>query len=196
MFVTLYGINNIGKSTQAKMLVNYYNSIGLKAKYLKFPIYDITPSGVFLHTSLRSKVQTITETELQMWFAINRYQFQPTLKNMLSEYDLIIAEDYTGTALAWGSSKGEDLEFLESINSKLLQEDVAILIDGQRSMDSIEEGHIHENDNQLVDNVKNTLLNLADKLNWNIIQRQEDMIDTQNLLRNLISQKLENSRRS
>ena len=35
MFVTLYGINNIGKSTQARMLVNYYNSIGLKAKYLK-----------------------------------------------------------------------------------------------------------------------------------------------------------------
>ena len=115
---------------------------------------------------------------------------------MLSEYDLIIAEDYTGTALAWGSSKGEDLEFLQSINSKLLQEDVAILIDGQRSMDSIEEGHIHENDNQLVGKVKNTLLNLADKLNWHIIQRQEDMTDTQNLLRNLISQKLENSRRS
>ena len=81
MFVTLYGINNIGKSTQALMLVEHFKKLGLKVKYLKFPIYDLSPSGVFLHTVLRSKVQTITEAELQMWFALNRYQFENHLKD-------------------------------------------------------------------------------------------------------------------
>ncbi len=195
MFITLYGINNIGKSTQAKMLVEHYNQQGLKAKYLKFPIYDITPSGVFLHTVLRSKVQTITEAELQMWFAINRYQFESNLKNLISSHDIIIAEDYTGTALAWGSAKGEDLAWLESINQQLIQEDLAILIDGERSTKSIESGHIHENNHQLVQEVKKVLLNLAESKNWHIIHRQAEIMDTQNLLINLIDQHIENSRR-
>lgn len=195
MFVTLYGINNIGKSTQAQMLVDHFQKTGLKVKYLKFPIYDLSPSGVFLHTVLRSKVQTITEAELQMWFALNRYQFENHLKDFKQNYDLVVAEDYTGTALAWGTAKGESLEWLEQINSKLIKEDLAILIDGQRSTDSIEKGHIHENANDLIDKTKKVLLDLADKKNWHIIQRQEEIQDTNNLLIDLITQKLENFRR-
>jgi len=195
MFVTLYGINNIGKSTQAQMLVDHFQKTGLKVKYLKFPIYDLSPSGVFLHTVLRSKVQTITEAELQMWFALNRYQFENHLKDFKQNYDLVVAEDYTGTALAWGTAKGESLEWLEQINSKLIKEDLAILIDGQRSIDSIEKGHIHENANDLIDKTKKVLLDLADKKNWHIIQRQEEIQDTNNLLIDLITQKLENFRR-
>src|SRR6056300_1436901 len=195
MFVTLYGINNIGKSTQAQMLVDHFQKKGLKVKYLKFPIYDLSPSGVFLHTVLRSKVQTISEAELQMWFALNRYQFENHLKDFKQNYDLVVAEDYTGTALAWGTAKGESLEWLEQINSKLIKEDLAILIDGQRSTDSIEKGHIHENANDLIDKTKKVLLNLADKKNWHIIQRQEEIQYTNNLLSDLITQKLENFRR-
>ena len=195
MFVTLYGINNIGKSTQALMLVEHFKKLGLKVKYLKFPIYDLSPSGVFLHTVLRSKVQTITEAELQMWFALNRYQFENHLKDFIQNHDLIITEDYTGTALAWGTAKGESLEWLEQINLKLLKEDLAILIDGERSTDSIEKGHIHENANDLINRTKNILLDLADKKNWHIIQRQEKIQDTNNLLIELITQKLENFRR-
>ena len=103
MFVTIYGINNIGKTTQVELLKENLEKKGLKVFNLKFPIYDIDPSGSFLHSVLRSRQQTISEAELQMWFALNRYQFQDKLQHLLATYDIVLAEDYTYTAVAWGS---------------------------------------------------------------------------------------------
>ena len=38
-FIVLYGINNLGKTTQAKMLVDKLKLHGLEAEYLKYPVY-------------------------------------------------------------------------------------------------------------------------------------------------------------
>ena len=38
-FIVLYGINNLGKTTQAKFLVEKLQSQGLRAEYVKYPIY-------------------------------------------------------------------------------------------------------------------------------------------------------------
>ena len=39
--IAIYGINNLGKSTQAHLLVQELQDQGYKAQYLKYPIYDI-----------------------------------------------------------------------------------------------------------------------------------------------------------
>jgi len=81
LFITIYGINNIGKSTHAKRLVERLKKLGKKAVYIKYPIYDLAPTGPFLDKVLRhSKKQKMPEEELQLWFVLNRYQFQPKLK--------------------------------------------------------------------------------------------------------------------
>ena len=54
MFITLYGINNIGKSTQALRLVERLKAEGFDAVYVKFPVYDVEPTGVYLNQFLRS----------------------------------------------------------------------------------------------------------------------------------------------
>ena len=95
MLITLYGINNIGKTTQALRLVERLKEAGHDAVYVKFPVYEIEPTGTYLNSFLRSgETQKITEEELQMWFTLNRYQFEPTLKQWLREGKIVIAEDY------------------------------------------------------------------------------------------------------
>ena len=70
LFIVIYGINNIGKSTQATMLADALTASGLKAEYLKYPIYDLSPTGPQINEILRSgKKQEISEEEFQALYA-------------------------------------------------------------------------------------------------------------------------------
>ena len=190
MFITIYGINNIGKTTQVKLLQENLEKQGYSVFSLKYPIYDIDPSGGFLHTVLRSRKQTISEAELQMWFALNRYQFQEKLAHFLANYDVVLAEDYSNTAVAWGSCKGLDQTWIETINSKLTQPDLQILIHGERSLETVEKGHIHEHQHDLSQQVADKLMQMANKQGWQIIQRQAKIQETQALLLSCIESRL------
>lgn len=171
MFIALYGINNIGKTTQAKRIVEKLKSEGKDAIYMKYPVYNIEPTGSFINEILRSgKKQKISEEELQMWFVLNRYQFEPKLKKMLSEGKIVIAEDYIGTGLAWGLVKGANLDWLIKINKYLKKEDLAILMDGPRKISAKEEKHIHEEKDELVDKCRKVYLDLAKRFSWNIVK--------------------------
>ncbi len=172
-FVVIYGINNIGKTTQAKLVVQYFLGKGLKADYMKYPIYDMKPSGPFLDGVLRSGKQEISEEELQMWFTVNRLQFQPILKKKLNHEINIVAEDYIGTGLAWGSAKGADYNWLKSINSTLMKEDMGILLDGERFVFAKEDRHIHEIDAKLMEKVRKRFIDIGREFDWHIVNANQ-----------------------
>ena len=172
-FIVIYGINNIGKTTQAKNVVQYFLSKGLKADYVKYPIYDIKPSGPFLDSVLRSDRQEISEEELQLWFSVNRFQFQPILKRKLAHGINIIAEDYIGTGLAWGPAKGADYNWLKSVNSKLIKEDLSILLDGERFVFAREDRHIHEVDAKLMERVRKQFIEIGREFNWHMVNANQ-----------------------
>ena len=166
-FIVFYGINNLGKSTQAEILINHLKKEGIKAEYLKYPIYDLKPTGPFINKVLRSgKKQEISEEELQMWYTLNRFQYEPKLKAKLEKVIWIIAEDYIGTGLAWGWAKGANLEYLENMNRPLLSEDLAILFIGKRFMDGKEEKHLHEENDNLMIKCQGKHLLLGKKYHW------------------------------
>lgn len=184
MFITLYGINNIGKSTQAKRLVEQLRNEGYDAVYVKYPVYDVEPSGPYINNYLRgdasgnasgdadadgSRREDMTEDELQMWFAINRYQFEPTLKSWLAEGKIVVAEDYRGTGIAWGTVKGADTEWLERVNSHLLDEDLVIMLDGERFIRAKEAGHMHEDNDEFMKRSSEVHTYLAAKYGWNVV---------------------------
>lgn len=183
MLITLYGINNIGKSTHALRLVERLRADGYDAVYIKFPVYDVEPTGVFLNGFLRSgHAQSISEEELQTWFTLNRYQFEPTLKGWLSEGKIVVAEDYTGTGIAWGTIKGADTEWLETLNHYLLKEDLAILLDGERHESAKEAGHLHEDNELFMKRARGVHLNLAERYKWTVVPVQDTREATEELL--------------
>jgi len=181
-FIAVYGINNIGKSTHCKKIVKRLTDEGHKAYYVKYPVYEIKPSGQFLNNALRGGGNKLSEEELQLWFVINRYQFQPKLKKLLEDGYIVVAEDYIGTGIAWGTAKGVDEAWLEGVNSLLLKEDFSLMLEGARSLDAKEKGHLHEDDDELAEKCRVVHEFLADKFGWTKVKVQKKKSDTAKLV--------------
>ena len=182
-FITIYGVNNIGKSTHCRRLTERLNIEGYDAVYFKYPIYDCPPTGPQINKILRShEPQKVSEEELQTLFMQNRKDFEPKLRKMLEEGKIIVAEDYTGTGIAWGTAKGLSMDWVENLNKDLIEEDLAILINGERNLKSKEAQHIHESNDELVDSVSDILLQLADLHGWKIVPLQDQKEDTAKLI--------------
>lgn len=166
-FIVFYGINNLGKTTQAKMLVDYLTKKNIKAEYLKYPIYNVEPAGKLINEYLRGgNPNNFSPRELQLLHYVDRVSFAPILKEKLNSGINIVAEDYFGTAVAWGAGAGVGQKFLEYLYSFVFKEDLAILFDGERFTSSIEKNHKHENDLELTERVRQIHLQLGKKYNW------------------------------
>jgi dTMP kinase len=166
-FIVLYGINNLGKTTQAKLLVKKLNKHGQKAEYIKYPIYDLEPAGKLLNEYLRKgNPYNFSPREFELTHFIDRISYEQELKKKLNKGINVIAEDYFGTALAWGMGAGVSKKLLEYLYSFVLKEDLAILFDGKRFKSSIEKNHKHENDEKLINKVRKAHLSIGKKYGW------------------------------
>lgn len=163
--IVLYGINNIGKTTQAEMLVDALIEAGFEAEYMKYPRYEIEPSGPYINSVIREGVEASPE-ELQMWYALNRHQSEKILKEKLDKGKVVVAEDYTGTGIAWGMTYGVKKEWLEAINENLIKEDVGILMTGARHITGIEEDHANETDDEAMERSKEVHEELGKAYGW------------------------------
>src|SRR3990167_6236826 len=117
-FNVIYGANNLGKTVQANLLIDSLRNIDKNAHYLKYPIYDLEPTGPRINAALREGFN-LSDEELQLEFAQNRRDFEPVLKRILDSGDWIVAEDYKGTGIAWGVTHGIDLARMEEMNDGL-----------------------------------------------------------------------------
>jgi dihydrofolate reductase len=165
--IVLYGINNLGKSTQAKLLVERIRVAGHPAEYMKYPIYNLAPSGPIINSYLREgNPLQLTPREIQVMYTLNRDQGQERIANKIKSGINIVAEDYTGTGIAWGTGKGVDRDFLELINSHLLPEDIVFLFDGDRFLEAKESTHKHETDDSLTARVREIHRELGEEKGW------------------------------
>ncbi|MBI2146976.1 hypothetical protein HYU19_00685 [Candidatus Woesearchaeota archaeon] len=175
LFIVIYGVNNIGKTTQAMKLVDHLKREGYKAEYLKYPNYD-SPTGRQISEILRSgRPQAMTEVEFQTLYFKNRREFEPALQKKLEAGTIVVAEDYVGTSLAWGSAKGASYFKLKTLNAGLIQEDVAILLHGDRYVNSVEHGHLHETDPELAEKVRQKHLEIGKKLGWLLVDANQPL---------------------
>ena len=191
LFIAVYGVNNIGKSTHCRILCERLRRAGHEVVLLKFPIYDLEPTGTELNRLLRSGAkQEISEEELQTLFTQNRRDFEPQLRKYLEEGKIVVAEDYTGTGVAWGMAKGMRLEFMEKLNEGLLKEDLSLLITGSRDTRATEKQHIHEQNGALLGAVSKILVQLGGRYGWQVIDLQKDIPDTADLIWRAVKERL------
>lgn len=165
--IVFYGINNLGKSTQAKILLDKLKDLGLQAEYFKYPIYDLEPFGPIINSYLREgNPYNLSAREAQLIYVLNRVQYQEELIKKLEAGVYVIAEDYVGTGIAWGVGAGIDVSFLKKINETLIKEDLAILFDGERFKEAMEKKHKHEQDEEFSQRVRQIHLDLGEEYNW------------------------------
>lgn len=173
-FVVLYGVNNLGKTTQAKRLVAELEKQGLAVEYMKFSRYDVAPSGPISNRYLRAgNPDNLTPREFQIIQVLNKTQVMPDIVQALKAGKWVVAEDYIGGCIAWGMAQGITRDFLEEANSHLLKEDLVIHLDGERFLASVEVGHKFEQDTGLVDRARLAFQELAKDKSWHTVSANQ-----------------------
>ncbi len=163
--IVIYGANNLGKSTQVEMLERALHDLQIPVKRIKYPIYDLEPTGPLINSIIRGG-GSMPEEELQRTYVQNRRDYEPELERLLRDGTSVIAEDYNGTGIAWGLVRGVPLERLEKMNDGLRKEDIAILLKGERFETGREAGHRNETDDALWQKANENHLMLGERYGW------------------------------
>ena len=173
-FIVIYGMNNLGKTTVIDGLVEYLKTSGKDVVFLKYPIYDLEPTGPRINRYLRGgNPENLNSKTVQEFYAQNRRDFEPQLTSILKKGKFVVAEDYTGTGIAWGMIGKASLEKMEELNKGLKEPDLAILLDGERFLTGIETGHTHESAMELWSKGRQIHLDLAARYNWKIVNANQ-----------------------
>lgn len=179
--IVIYGINNIGKTTQVDTLVERMQAEGYPVKRLKYPVYDLEPTGPLINAICREGAgKDMSELEIQKVYAQNRRDYQPTVQALLDSGTHIVAEDYTGTGIAWGMTRDVSLEELEHINADLMKEDLVILMDGERFVGGKEAGHRNEENDVLMQKSRNIHQQLRDRYGWKTVNANQSIEEVHN----------------
>lgn len=184
-FIVLYGVNNLGKTTQANLLASALRKKRIKVARIKYPIYNLGPTGPIINSVLRGRLE-MSELKLQKLFAENRSEYETQLKEYLREGYSVVAEDYTGTGIAWGIVRGLPLSTLEKLNKGLFREDLAILLSGKRFLSGKEANHRNEEDDAIWKEAKRVHLKLAKKYRWRIISSNGSKLGVQRKIFKLV----------
>lgn len=186
-FIVLYGINNLGKTTQAKLLVKNLKKNKFKAEYVKYPIYELAPVGKLINGYLRQgNPYNFSPREFQLLHFINKLNYETALKNKLEKGINVVAEDYFGTTIAWGMGAGVNRKLLESFYPFLYREDIVFLFDGKRFIHSIEKNHKHETDYKLMEKVRKAHLLLGRKYKWRKVNANLPIEEIQKIIFNKV----------
>jgi dTMP kinase len=167
LFIVLYGPSGVGKTKQLDLLEDRLRQQGVPVRRVEYPIYDLETAGPRLKRILWHQEAEVGEEEMQKLFAQNRRDFEPTLRSWIDSGVTVLAEDYKGTGMVWGVTRGLPVEEMEEMNKEFLDPDVSILIDGPRRLDLRPgEGHIYNTVEDEWYRARKNYLQMADRYGW------------------------------
>ena len=187
--IVIYGANNLGKSTQIELLEGALHDDGIPVSRVKYPVYDLEPTGPLINAVLRQGKE-MPEDELQQTYVQNRRDYEPKLQETLDAGTSVIAEDYVGTGIAWGLVRGLDLETQEQWNSGLMQEDVAILLDGERFSSGRESGHRNEVDDTIWQKARDAHNQLGERYGWQKVNANQSREEVHSEIMGIVTREL------
>ena len=170
-FIAIEGIDQAGKKTQTRLLLARLRKSGLKTASLSFPIYN-TPAGRQIRAFLAGRREHAWEA-LHMLYSLNRWENKKRLLNMLNSVDVLVADRYTPSNLAYGTAHGLSLRWLAGLDEGLPKPDIVIVLDVPvpRSFERKKQHRdIHENNRVFLLSVKRAYRQLAGKYHWKIVK--------------------------
>ncbi len=174
LIVAIYGVNNIGKTTQIGLFEKACKENNLEYMYVKYPVYKQEPTGPRINAFLREKnPEKLSPMDFQKLNVQNREDFEPTLEKLAMEHDVIILEMYTGSGIAFGMGDGIPKQELVELNQKLVEPDISILLEGMRFLEAKEKNHYFEQDDEKVERIRQHHLELAKDFGWTIVNANQ-----------------------
>jgi dTMP kinase len=127
MLIAFEGIDQSGKETQARLLGERLSSAGRKVLPVSFPDYA-TAIGIELYRALHGGRDYGADV-IQLLMIANRYEWKPAMVAALERGDVVIADRYLASSVAYGEAQGLDPAWMLDTQRHLPQPDLTIVID-------------------------------------------------------------------
>lgn len=102
------GVDGAGKSTQLKLLRDFFSEKGYKCEYLHFPRTEAPYFGELIARFLRGEFGTISEVDpylVAMLYAGDRKDASEMIRNWLNEGKIVLLDRYTYSNIAYQCAK-------------------------------------------------------------------------------------------
>ena len=106
--VVIEGVDGAGKSTQIKLLKEYFTRNGFDCAYLHFPRTEAPYFGELISRFLRGEFGSLNEVDpyiVAMLYAGDRKDATPIIQNWLREGKIVLLDRYTYSNIAYQCAK-------------------------------------------------------------------------------------------
>ncbi len=110
-FIVIEGLDGAGKSTQIKMLADYFEGKGLKHRYLHFPRTDSPFFGEMIARFLRGELGDVNQVDpyvIALLYAGDRMDASGMIKNWLNQGENVLLDRYVYSNIAFQCAKFKD----------------------------------------------------------------------------------------
>jgi dTMP kinase len=117
------GVDGAGKSTQIKMLREFFANIGYKCEYMHFPRTETPYFGELIARFLRGEFGSLNEVDpylVAMLYAGDRKDASETIRNWLNEGKVVLLDRYTYSNIAYQCAKLKSSEAKDDLMNWIL----------------------------------------------------------------------------
>lgn len=112
------GVDGAGKSTQIKLLQDFFRNMGYRSEYLHFPRTDQPYFGELVARFLRGEFGSLNQVDpylVAMLYAGDRRDSSDLIRNWLNEGKIVLLDRYTYSNIAYQCAKLNDVESQERL---------------------------------------------------------------------------------
>lgn len=145
LFITIEGIDGSGKTTQARLLVDWLAGLGHRVQAAREP--GGTEAGTQLRDLVLSPERSISpEAELFLYLADRAINASEVVRPALAQERIVVCERHTDSTLAYqGYGRGLDIELLRRLNAIAaggLEPDLTLVLDLPASQVRLDEARL------------------------------------------------------
>lgn len=140
MLIVFEGNKNVGKTTQAKLLVNNLNNINISTEYIAFPDFINTNTGKLLDDYFKGYTK-FHPTVLHLLLSANRWEMQDIIKQKLDNNINIVLDTYYISGIVYSRALNNGINDILFTNTEigLIKPDLTILLTYQHDDEKISE---------------------------------------------------------
>ncbi len=127
LFIVFEGVDGGGKSTQIKMLSQYFTEKGMEVEIHAEPTTgDI---GNLIREYMNSRNRSLSPETEALLFAADRVEHGKRIRKALAKGIVVISDRYKHSSYAYQGAAGVDKEWMETLNKYALEPDLILLLD-------------------------------------------------------------------
>jgi dTMP kinase len=121
-FINLEGLDSSGKSSQIKLITEYFQKQNKKVKFIHFPMYGHNMYSEMISKFLRGEYGSNDEVDpifVANIYAMDRYMYKNQLMRDLEEYDIVVMDRYVFSNIAYQGAKTKSDDEMKDIYDEI-----------------------------------------------------------------------------